>query len=129
MTARNLRVPFDDSEKTAHPCGATGISAVELHFPAPLYHDYVNFFEKLLGTSNKGSGDSPYDEFDINAPVDGANPSRILLLNEQIQDESLRSQERGVSIRALRLHTEGREGHGLRALGPDGIASTVSLEW
>ena len=41
VTARNVRIPFDDQEKTFHPCGATGISAVELMFPESQYDEYA----------------------------------------------------------------------------------------
>lgn len=37
--------------------------------------------------------------------------------------------DRGTSIRGLVLSVTGREGHGEKALGTEGIASTISLKW
>lgn len=44
VTDRNIRVPFDDKEKTTHPCGAVGIAGVEVLFPALRFMEYGNLY-------------------------------------------------------------------------------------
>lgn len=127
VTPRNVRVQFDNKEQTTHPCGATGITAVEVTFPQGQYEEYVKLYGKLLGVRGKPNGVPPdYHSFGVRSPVEGSVPAtRILMFGAGDGGEET---GRGC-VRGLRLYAEGREGHGLQTLGKDGIAKTVSLEW
>lgn len=128
VTERNTRIPFDDKSKTTHPCGATGISAVELRFPHARYWTYIKLYEALLGIPAEAKRETLCHEFKIRSPVLGVNASRILTFAEKDEDLVPAQSNPGVAIRGLRLHTDDREEPVLQALGSDGVASTVSLE-
>lgn len=50
VTSRNTRVPFDDVQKTTHPCGAVGIKAVQVLVPQANFAAYAKLYEIVLGT-------------------------------------------------------------------------------
>ena len=131
VTPRSVRVPFDEKDKTTHPCGATGISAVELTFPKHRFPEYVKLYQKLLGIAGKGEGDAlDTHVFEVRSPVEDMMPaSRIILSAAQDGEENSPQANYGGYLRGLRLYAKGPEGHNSRALGSEGIASTVSLEW
>ena len=49
VTARNIRIPFDDPEKTSHPWGAIGISTIETLYPKALYGTEIEQYTSILG--------------------------------------------------------------------------------
>ena len=129
VTARNVRVPFDDVEKTTHPCGATGISAVEVLYPKLQYPEYVMLYEKLLGTLGKPSEDKQCHEFYVESPVKDICFSRIIVSAGKDEDEHTSKTDYAACIRGLRLHVKDREGHGLQALSSGSSTTSVFLEW
>ncbi len=132
ITDRNVRVLFDDNGKTTHPCGATGFSSVEVLFPEPVYARYLALYEKVLDVPAKavsGVSDKPSHELVVKPPVQGSNQSRILTRAKPHAGGYVWLQNSGAGIRGLRLAVKGRHGHGVRALGSEGIASTLFLEW
>ena len=132
VTPRSVRVPFDDEKKTRHPCGAVGISGVEVIVPnsgsdvfAELYGHVLDASTRFLSKQAEGGR----LDFEIGLPVQGFGPSTISLRSEQdgMDEDWLR--DRGTGIRNLLLSVGDREGHGKEALGTEGIASTISLKW
>ena len=132
VTDRNVRIPFDDESKTTHPCGAVGISTVDISFPEAQYLEYVKLYKTLLGISAKPLNEPSNvnsHEFKVESPVPGSKPSRIVLHSIHHQAGTSEQKVPGIGICGLRLALENRQGHGAQALGSDGIASTLSLEW
>ena len=128
VTARNVRVPFEDTEKTTHPCGATGISAIKMVIPISRYTEYIRLYERLLGVPAKASSGELCHSFEVGSPVEGANRSRISTFAERDDGGNVTQQDRHLGIYGLRLFTKQREGHRPQALGVDGVAAAVSLE-
>ncbi|KAL6718161.1 hypothetical protein ACLMJK_004249 [Lecanora helva] len=132
VTNRNVRIQFDDKEKTNHPCGAVGISTIEVLFPSSLHAEYIRLYENVLGVSARPLKDHPAAqeyEYPIKSPVKGDFASRILARKEQSEGDSQWIRDRGIGLRGLRLATKGRTGHGVQSLGSDQIASTICMEW
>ena len=133
VTEREVRIPFDDNAKTTHPCGALGISTVEVLYPRAQYHDYIKVYRSLLGVpataAIDGTSDGLRHQFELESPVQGPFSSRILIRAENDESDVKWRHERGIGLRGLRLAIQKREGHGVRSLGSDELASTVFLEW
>ena len=132
VTPRNVRVPFDDSEKTSHPCGAVGISAIEVIAPKSRSAIFTELYGQILDTrpriSDKRAKAARLD-FEIGLPVEGFGSSTISLCSEEEEMDQAWLRERGAGIHGLVLSVEGHEGHGENALGTEGIPSTISLKW
>ncbi len=132
VTSRSVRVPFDDSERTKQPCGAVGISAVEVLVPKSKLNKFAELYRLILGGSprilDERSGYKRQD-FEIGLPVQGFGSSNISLRSEEDVIDRDWLQTRGTGLRRLVLSVAGREGHGEEALGAEGIASTIILKW
>jgi hypothetical protein len=51
VTDRAFRVASDDDKtKTTHSCGAAGIVSCEILVPEGRIHEYLNLYEKILGS-------------------------------------------------------------------------------
>ena len=132
VTPRNVRVPFDDSEKTSHPCGAVGISAIEVIVPKSRSATFIELYGQILGARPRISekrGKAAELDFEIGLPVKGFGSSTISLCSEEEEMDQTWLRERGTGIHGLVLSVEGHEGHGEKALGTEGIPSTISLKW
>lgn len=131
VTSRDVRVPFEDKEKTTHPCGATGVAAVEILIPKAKMEAYVKLYSSILGSSPKVVGEDDEENglvFQIDLPVQRAGLSAIRLRPEQNERDIAWLMERGIGISGLILTLgEGRAGVKGR-LGAEGIASTISLQ-
>ena len=129
VTERDVRVPFNDETKTTHPCGAVGISTVEVVFPGARYSEYVKLYESVLGVSARSIGGSSgiqSHDFKVESPVRGSRPSRILSHSGQ-REVDPPGQRASIGICGLRLARTNRESQDVQALGSDGIASTLYL--
>lgn len=126
VTERNVRVPFDNPEKTSHPCGATGISAIEVLVPESKFDSYVKLYSNVLHSA-------PVHEhgvkLDLGLPVGEKGRSALRIFPAVDREHERWLRERGIGIFGLALHTEGRDGHGKKRLGSEEPASTLSLEW
>ncbi len=132
VTPRSLRVPFDDEKKTNHPCGAVGISSVEVIVPKSRSDGFADLYGHVLDASPRflsKQGEARRLDFEIGLPVRGFGPSIISLRSEQDGTDEDWLRDRGDGIRDLLLSVADREGHGKEALGTEGIASTISLKW
>ncbi|CAD6582744.1 MAG: hypothetical protein ASARMPREDX12_001020 [Alectoria sarmentosa] len=132
VTPRTVRVPFDHNERTTHPCGAVGISIVEVMVPKSRFDTFAELYGSILGASPRitdGRGKDRILDFEIGLPNQGLGPSNLSLRSEQDEIDQGWLRDRGAGIRGLVLSIMGREGHGEEALGVGGIASTISLNW
>lgn len=124
ITSRNIRVPFDDREKTTHPCGAVGIAAVMVRVWKYKSFEYWSLYESILGIKPQFDlVPEPATEsyFPIATPAHGSDSSSIrIVLGEEDCDPG---------ICGLRLAVNGLEGRGVRELGMEGTANTIALEW
>ena len=132
VTPRNVRVAFDDSEKTFHPCGAVGISAIEVIVPKSRLGVVSELYGQILGATpriNDKRAKAARLDFEIGLPVLGFGPSIISICSEEDEMDQIWLHDRGAGIHGLILSVEGHEGHGEKALGTEGIPSTISLKW
>lgn len=132
VTPRSTRVPFDDDKKTTHPCGAIGISTVEVIAPKSRSTNFAELYGHILGVSPRvidKHGEATRLDFEIGLPVQEFGPSAVSLRQEQDEMDQNWLRDRGTGIRGLLLSVTGREGHGEEALGTKGIASTISVKW
>ena len=131
VTSRHVRVPFQDKEKTTHPCGAVGVSGVEILVPMAKIEAYVKLYSSILGTSPEAVDETDTDKaraFQIGLPVTRMGPSAIRIRSPQSERDVAWLEKRGMGISRLVL-TIGQGQQNLpRQLGADGIASTISLE-
>ena len=132
VTPRTIRVPFDDNHKIKHPCGAVGISTVEVLMPRSSADKFAETYGLILGVPPRMYGElDTYkrSEFEIGLPNQKFGPSTVSLRSEQGEKDRDWRRDRGAGIRGLSLSIVGRDGHGEEALGTEGIASTVYLKW
>ena len=132
VTERSVRIPFDDKEKTTHPCGAIGISTIEVLFPTSQYVEYILLYQMVLGVWARpleGGSHTQEHEFQLKSPFEGPFSTTILTRQEQTERDSLWLRDRGSGLCGLRLAVPGREGNGVQNLGSDEISSTVFLKW
>lgn len=131
VSSRDVRVPFEDKKKTTHPCGATGVAAVEILIPKAKMDAYVKLYSSILGSSPTVVGEEDRENgsiFQIGLPVQSAGLSAVRLRSEQDKRDVAYLQERGIGVSGLTLTVgEGRTGVKGR-LGAEGIASTISLQ-
>ncbi|KAL1868631.1 hypothetical protein Plec18167_008222 [Paecilomyces lecythidis] len=133
-TPRQVRVPFDNEEITTHPCGAIGTAAVEVVVSQGQYDEYIKSYSVVLGSQPQklGAATSAVDgvEFLVGSPVPvGIQRPRVWVHTPGSASDEEWVKERGASIRSFTVAVDGREGRGSVALGEDGVASTVRLEW
>ena len=132
VTPRRMRVPFEDSEITRHPCGAVGISIVEILVPKSELSKYAELYGLILGTTTKISGelsDEKRSNFELARPNKEYGVSNIVLRPAEDQSNWDWLQNRGTCIRAIFLSVKDRQGHGEEALGTEGTVSTIFLKW
>ena len=106
VTERDIRIPFDDKEKTTHPCGAIGISTIEVLFPTSQYCKYILLYQMVLGewaTPLKGGRITQEHQFRLKSPAEGPSSTAILARHEQTERDSLWLRDRGSGIYAVRL--------------------------
>lgn len=134
VTSRNVRVPFDDEEKTTHPCGATSVAMVEILVPKYKIDPYVKLYSHILGSSPaviQNDCDRQELAFEVGLPVAKVDPLQSVVCVRPARDgrDIDWLSERGIGISGLQLSVQGRENHGHERLGSEGIASTISLRW
>ena len=132
VTPRHVRVPFEDIQKTTHPCSAIGISAVEVLVPRSISGEYSEQYGLILGIPPKiynERDNSMRSDFELGVPNQEFAPSTVSLGSEQDEKDRDCLRERGAGICGLILSVVGRESHGKESLGTEGIASTISLKW
>jgi len=129
VSDRTLRVAADDEMKTTHPCGATGISAVEVLVPETLFTEYLTLYAKVLGSEPDKSWDGDGGRsgyFDIGVPR-GDGRAKVVVREAKSDGNLARMKERGIGFSDLVIRT-GEGGGKRRPLGPEGIESTIWLE-
>jgi hypothetical protein len=131
VTSRDVRVPFEDKEKTTHPCGAIGVAAVEILVPKAKMNAYGKLYSSILGSSpivvSEEGGENGL-VFQIDLPVQNAGLSAIRLRSEQDERDVACLRQRGIGVSGLIL-TVGEGQTGVKGrLGAEGIASTISLQ-
>ena len=132
VTPRTIRVPFDDNQKTKHPCGVVGISTVEVLVPRSSADNFAETYGLILGVAPRNydePGTNKRSDFEIGLPNQSFDPSTVSLRSEREEKDRDWLRDRGTGIRGLVLSIAGRDGHGEEALGTEGIASTISLKW
>lgn len=135
-TERRLRTPFDDPKKTTHPCGATGLSQVDIIVPESLLKEYVQLYETVTGGQAEPSQDSALRDtvasgyiITLPSPVSADTSQRIWVhppLNEK-DEESLK--KRGVGFAGFNLKIEGQSGHDFKKLSIVDAGSKIGLVW
>ena len=132
VTPRHVRVPFKDEQKTSHPCGAIGISTVEVLVPRPAIEEFAKQYGLILGVPPRICDERDNcrrSDFELGLPNQGFAPSTVSLRSEQHEKDRDCLRDRGAGICGLVLSVVGREGHGEESLGTEGVASTVLLKW
>ena len=132
VTPRNVRVPFEDQRETMHPCGAVGISTVEVLVPSSAADKLAELYGHILGVPPRildEHGNHKRSDFEVRLPNQGFSPSTVSLRSESDDKDRNWLRDHGTGICALVLSIAGREGHGEEALGTEGTASTISLKW
>lgn len=135
-TERRLRTPFDDPKKTTHPCGATGLSQVDIIVPESLLKEYVQLYETVTGGQAEPSQDSALKDtvtsgyiIPLRSPISADTSQSIWVhppLNEE-DEESLK--ERGIGFAGFNLRIKGQSGHGFKKLGILETRSKIGLVW
>lgn len=132
VTPRNVRVPFEDKQKTTHQCGAVGISGVEVLVPRSASDKLAELYGLILGVPPRGFDEHRDHErsiFEIGLPNPGFGSSGVTLRLASNEKDLNRLRDHGAGICGLVLSIAGREGHGEEVLGAEAIASTISLRW
>lgn len=132
VTPRNIRVPFQDTRKTTHQCGAVGISGVEVLVPRSASDKFAELFGLILGvtpTDFDEHGNHKRSDFKLGPLNQGFSPSTVTLRLESDEKDLNWLHDHGTGICALVLSIADREGHGEEVLDTEGIASTISLKW
>lgn len=131
VTARIIRVPFDENDLTKHPSKATGIAAVDVLVPPEKLSAYSTLYSSITGsTPDQINGSSKKGvEFKLTTPTSqGSGPViRVRVPTSTEDHEWLKN--RGIGIRSIDISVEGRKGHGEEALASEGIGSSISLVW
>lgn len=136
VTDRALRVASDDSAKTTHPCGATGIAEVQALVPPDRLSDYSLLWSKIAGSklknekhAERGDGEGRSFSFDIGVPK-GDGSARIVVREAKGKETMRQMIERGIGFSSLVLATSGGSDSGRTRVqfGNDGIESTIWLE-
>ena len=127
ITARHARVPFDDPQLVTHPCGATGIAAIEVSCPTAQYESCVMNYETLLGLKGRADSDGPSHEFPLAPIVKGSKPSKIQLSADQQPGPNHEQSQRIPGITGIHLHKGDSDGLGRKALSPEDAVAKVDL--
>jgi hypothetical protein len=131
VTSRDVRVPFDDREKTSHPCGAVGVAAVEVLVPKAKMDAYVKLYSSILGSFPEALDEQDREKgfvFQIGLPVEKAGPSAIRVRSEQNEEDVAWLKERGIGICGLVLALGDGQECVKKRLGAEGIALTIWLQ-
>lgn len=131
VTSRNVRVPFEDKEKTTHPCGAVRIAAVEILVPNAQMDAYVKLYSNILGSSLepfRGQGRAADSVFQVGLPIDSAGASAVRIRSAQNDGDVAWLKTRGAGISQLVLAVTSHQERANTCLGAEGIASTILLE-
>ena len=131
VTARIVRVPWDDEEITKHPCKATGIAAVDVLVPPEKLSAYSELYGSITGVAPDQITESTKKgvSFKLTTPTSqGSGPViRVRVPTSDTDREWLKA--RGVGIRSIDLAVSGPQGHGQTALGSEGIGASINLVW
>ncbi|KAI1358574.1 glyoxalase-like protein [Xylaria arbuscula] len=129
ITPRTDRVPYQDKEKTMHPCGAIGIAACETLVPKHLVVEYARVYAKILGSQLEPAADQKTYVLDIGVP-EGPTRSKLVVRAAETEHDIKRMQERGIGFSDLviAVKSDGQSGETKRQLGSAGIESTIWLE-
>jgi hypothetical protein len=131
VTGRDLRVPFEDKEKTTHPCGAVRIAAVEMLVPKAQIDAYVKLYSSILGSSPEVLNKEGKEDglvYQIGLPVKNAGASAIRIRSEQSEEDVAWLKKRGIGISGLVLELGVGQEAVKHRLGVEGVASTILLE-
>lgn len=131
VTSRDVRVPFDDKEKTSHPCGAFRVAAVEILVPKVQIGAYAKLYSSILGLPPEalsGQGRETSFIFQLGLPVDKAEASTVRIRSEQNEADLAWLKERGVGISGIVLTATSGKKYVSEPLGLDTVASTILLE-
>jgi hypothetical protein len=132
VTARVVRVPFDEDDLATHPCKATGVAGVDVLVPPEKLTAYTTLYSSLTGVPPDQITDSSGKKgctFKLTTPTSqGGGPLiRVRVPTSDEDNEWLRT--RGIGIREIQLSVAGRKGHGEEKLAGEGVGSTISLAW
>lgn len=131
VTARVIRVPWDDEEKTKHPCKAAGVAAVDVLVPPEKLSAYSKLYSSITGVppDQITDGGKKGVSYKLTTPTSqGGGPLiRVRVPTSKADEEWLKT--RGIGIRSIDLSVTGRKGHGEKKLAEDGIGSSISLVW
>ena len=133
ITPRTIRVPFEDSVVTKHPCGATGVSAVEVLVPKLDFDKYTELYELILGVPSKVLEEGrtfKRSYLEVGLPhSETFAVSSIILRSDDEEFDSMLLRNRGTGIRALALSVAGRDGHGKETIVSGENGPILSLKW
>lgn len=131
VTARVVRVPFDEEDLTAHPCKATGIAAVDVLVPTDKLSEYSELYSGITGVAPDQITDSSKKgvSFKLTLPTSQGGGPVIRVRVPTSEEDRDWLIKRGPGIREIQLSTTGRKEHGEEKLEANGAGSTISLVW
>ena len=127
VTPRNVRVPFDDPDKSTHPCGAIGVGGVKVLAPESGLEEAQELYARVLGLPHQSfDANNEHLFFELDLPVRGEPCPLIITSPRNIKDRTwLENLGTGISGLLIRC-TKGDE-RVSASLGTEGIASTIEL--
>lgn len=114
------------------PCGAVGISNVEVVLPKLTFNRFAKLDEEILVVSSRTINERDEDtqlNFETGLMNRGFGPSTVSLSSRQDEVDRVWLRDRGTGIRGLVLPVAGHKGHDEKALGAEGVSSTILLKW
>ncbi|KAF7719264.1 Uncharacterized protein PECH_004807 [Penicillium ucsense] len=126
-TPRNTRLRFDDPARTTHPCGAVGMSQIEVVAPSSHMANYLTLLTNFLGSQPQKAEGNAGHVFSLGRPVEDGGECSIWLHEERDEADETWLRTRGIGPLKLRLQTKDHKKRGEKLLGSDGSASHVSL--
>lgn len=115
-----------------HPCGAVGISTVDVIVPKSWFDRFSELYGQVLGASPKiidRRGEARRVYFQIGLSPQEFSPSAISRRPEKDELDQNFAARSWHWYSALVLSVAGREGHGDEVLATKETASTISLTW
>lgn len=106
LTPRSVRMPFDGKKKTAHPCGAIGISAVQVIVRKARLETVAELYGYILGAKPglvDVGGECERSDFEIGLPIQGLGPALVSLRSERDEIDQDWLRDRGTGICGLLL--------------------------
>ena len=127
VTPRSIRVPYDDPDKTTHPCGAMGIGGVKVLVQENRLEETQELYARILGLPLQSfDAKNEHSFFELESPVRGEPCPLIITSPRNAKDQAwLESRGKGISGLLIRC-TKGDE-RVSASLGTEGIASPIEL--